>query len=70
MAELTTKRRNVLPKSSFGVPGQHKYPMNDKAHAANANARATQQLNKGNLSTDQHARIVAKANHILNGNTH
>jgi hypothetical protein len=41
MAELSTKRRNALPKSVFGLPAQRAYPMNDRAHAANAKARAS-----------------------------
>lgn len=65
MAELTTKRRNAMPKTTFGLPGQRKYPMPDKAHAANAKARATQQVAKGNLSPASKAKIDAKANRIL-----
>jgi len=67
MAKLTAKRRNALPKSSFGEPGARKYPMPDKAHAANAKARATQQVKKGNLSPAERSRIVAKANRMLRG---
>jgi hypothetical protein len=62
---LTAKSRNKLPKSSFGLPGSRKYPMPDKAHAANAKARATQQVKKGNLSSSAKASIDAKANRIL-----
>ena len=68
MAELTTRRRNALPKSTFGEPGKRSYPMPDKAHAANAKARATQMLNKGKLSGSEHAKIIAKANRILGSN--
>jgi hypothetical protein len=50
MAELTTKRRNKIPSSDFGLPDERKYPMPDKAHSTNAKARATQQENKGNLT--------------------
>lgn len=67
MAKLTAKKRNVLPKSSFGEPGSRKYPMPDKSHAANAKARASQQAAKGNLSSSAKARIDAKANRILKG---
>jgi hypothetical protein len=31
MAELTAKARKKIPKSDFGLPGQEKYPMPDKA---------------------------------------
>lgn len=67
MGKLTAKKRNALPKSKFGEPGKRKYPMPDKSHAANAKARATQQVKKGNLSPAERSRIVAKANRILNG---
>ena len=65
MATLTSKKRNALPKSKFGMPGEKKYPMPDKAHAANAKARATQMENKGKLSASSKAKIDAKANKIL-----
>ena len=65
MATLTAKKRNALPKSSFGEPGARKYPMPDKSHAANAKARATQQVAKGNLSPATAKKIDAKANKIL-----
>lgn len=67
MTKLTTKARSNLPKSEFGLPGTKKYPMPDKAHAANAKARATQQVAKGNLSPSAKSRIDAKANKILKG---
>ena len=65
MAELSTKRRKGLAKSTFGLPGERKYPMPDRAHAANAKARATQMVNKGKLSAASAAKIRAKANRIL-----
>lgn len=65
MAELTTKQRKGLRGSTFGLPGERKYPMPDKSHAANAKARATQQFEKGNLSGSARAQISAKANKIL-----
>lgn len=65
MAELTSKKRKKLKKSTFGLPGERKYPMPDRAHAANAKARATQMVNKGKLSESQKEKIDAKANKIL-----
>jgi len=65
MPKLTTKARKKLPKSDFGLPSEKKYPMPDKAHAANAKARASQQVKKGNLTVSQEKKIVAKANKIL-----
>lgn len=65
MANLTTKHRKALPKSAFGLPGQRKYPMPDRGHAANAKARASQQAAKGALTHSAEAAIDAKANKIL-----
>ena len=65
MSKLTTKARKALPKSEFGLPGKRAYPMPDKAHAANAKARATQQVKAGNLSPSSKAKIDAKANKVL-----
>lgn len=65
MAILTTKARKAIPKKEFGLPGEKKYPMPDKAHAANAKARATQMENKGKLSASGKAKIDAKANKVL-----
>jgi hypothetical protein len=65
MAKLTAKKRKRLPKSSFGLPGSRKYPMPDKSHAANAKARAAQQVKKGRMSKSTQARINAKANRVL-----
>jgi hypothetical protein len=64
MAKLTTKQRNNLPKSKFALPGG-KYPVNDKAHARNAKARASEMYNKGKLSAGQKAKVDAKANKVL-----
>lgn len=66
MAVLHAAQRNKLKSSTFGLPGERKYPMPDKAHAANAKARAKQQYKKGNLSKSQMDKIWAKANKILN----
>jgi hypothetical protein len=65
MAKLSTKRRRKLRKSQFGQPSKRKYPMPDKAHAANAKARATQQYKKGRISKSTRDRIHAKANRKL-----
>lgn len=65
MSKLTASRRNAIPASQFGEPKQRKYPMPDKSHAANAKARATQQVSTGRLSSSEAAKIRAKANRIL-----
>lgn len=62
MSKLHAAQRNKLSSDTFGLPGERKYPMPDKSHAANAKARASQQFNKGNLSAGQKAQIDSKAN--------
>ena len=69
MAELTASARKRVPSSKFGMPGSRKYPMNDRSHAANAKARATQMVKKGKLSAASAAKIRAKANRILGKHT-
>lgn len=65
MAKLTAKARKKIPSSKFGLPESRKYPMQDKSHAANAKARATQMVKKGKLSESSKAKIDAKANKVL-----
>lgn len=65
MAKLTTKMRKKLPKKDFGLPGREAYPMPDRAHAANAKARATQMVNEGKLSESSKKKIDKKANSVL-----
>ena len=62
--KLSSKARSKLPKSDFAGPGRS-YPVNDKSHAVNAKARATQQYNKGNLSAGAKAKIDSRANKVL-----
>ena len=65
MSKLKASTRNALADRVFGLPGQRKYPMPDKSHAANAKARATQMVKRGKLSASSAATIRAKANRIL-----
>jgi hypothetical protein len=65
MADLSTKKRNSLSKSQFGLPEERKYPMPDKAHARNAKARAAQQEEKGNLTAAEERKIDRKADRVL-----
>src|SRR5262249_6922757 len=44
VGKLSASARAALPKSSFGQPGRRAYPMPDPSHAANAKARAAQQV--------------------------
>lgn len=66
MSKLSTKARAKLPKKDFAGPGRS-YPVNDRSHAANAKARATQMVAKGKLSPGAAAKIKAKANKVLKG---
>jgi len=65
MPELDQKDRDKLKDSQYGLPDELKYPMPDKAHAANAKARASQQVDKGNLSKSDEAKIDRKADKVL-----
>lgn len=65
MARLTARGRRRLSRSKFAQPGKRKYPIHDRAHAANAKARATQQYRKGRISKTTRDRIHARANRVL-----
>jgi hypothetical protein len=65
MAQLTAADRRALPASDFGEPSTRAYPMPDRAHAANAKARAAQ-----HASPAARAKIDAKANRILGTSKH
>lgn len=67
MAKLTTASRNDMKASTFGLPGQRKYPMPDKSHARNALARVSQQLHAGNISDAAAAKVRNKAHRVLKG---
>ena len=64
MAKLTTKKRNSLPNSDFAGKDRS-YPVEDKAHARNAKARASEMEKKGKLSSPEKSRIDAKADKVL-----
>lgn len=65
VAKLNSSQRNALPKSEFALPESRKYPVDTKARAANAKARAQQQFDKGNISSSTLSKIDAKANKKL-----
>jgi hypothetical protein len=65
MAKLTTKRRKALATSKFALPDKRAYPVDTKARAQNAKARAQQEFDKGNLSASDKARIDRAANRVL-----
>ena len=60
MTKLTQEARDELPAKDFA--GKHRtYPIEDRAHAANAKARARQQFDKGHLSAAEYEEIMRKA---------
>ena len=65
MAKLTARTRAAIPTSKFALPSERKFPIPDRAHAANAKARATQGVERGTLSDDAAAEIRRKANKVL-----
>lgn len=65
MAALSAARRKRLPKSKFALPGSRKYPIDTRARAGNAKARASQQYKKHRISKSTRDRIFAAANRVL-----
>lgn len=65
MAKLTAAKRNKIPKKEFALPESRKYPVDTKARARNAKARASEMENKGKLSASSKAKIDAKADRVL-----
>ena len=64
MTKLTEEQRDALPDDKFALPGR-KYPIEDKAHARNAKARAAQQVKAGNLSKADEQIVDRKADAVL-----
>jgi hypothetical protein len=64
MAKLTTEQRKKLPSSDFALPGR-RYPIEDKAHARDAKARASAEAHKGHLSAAEKAKDDKKADAVL-----
>lgn len=69
MGKLNAAARKKIKPSKFGLPGKNgkpgKYPEEDRSHAIDAEARATQELAKGHLSPEQAAQIRHKAHVVL-----
>jgi hypothetical protein len=64
MSKLTSKGRDSLSNKDFAGPGRS-YPVEDKAHARNAKARAAQAVKAGRMSQAEEAKIDAKADKKL-----
>ncbi|HEY5288549.1 MAG TPA: hypothetical protein VIJ59_00820 [Caulobacteraceae bacterium] len=65
MAELKAKNRNKLPAKDFAEPKTRSYPVEDKPHARNAKARASQAVKAGRMSKAEGAKIDRKADKVL-----
>ena len=64
MTKLTTQARKKLSSDQFALPGG-RYPIEDKAHARDAKARASQQKNAGRLGAADKAKVDRKADAVL-----
>jgi hypothetical protein len=65
MAELKAKTRNKLPAKDFAEPKKRAYPIEDKAHARNAKARASQAVKAGRMSKAEEGGIDKRADAVL-----
>ena len=65
MAELNTRSRDRLPAKDFAEPNKRAYPIEDKPHARNAKARASQAVKAGRMSKAEAAKIDKKADAVL-----
>jgi hypothetical protein len=65
MAKLTAGQRKKLAGSKFGLPGERKYPMPDKAHARLAKSDAAKEEHAGKLSEAGEEKIDRKADRML-----
>ncbi len=65
MAELSTRARKKLPAKDFAEPDKRAYPVEDKPHARNAKARASQAVKAGRMSKSEEKRIDRKADAVL-----
>jgi hypothetical protein len=65
MAELNAGKRNKLPAKDFAEPEKRAYPVEDKPHARNAKARASQAVKAGRMSKAEKTKIDKKADAVL-----
>lgn len=62
--KLTAQERKALKDNQFALPGR-RYPIQDKAHAEAAKARADEMYKRGYLTRDEHTVILQKANAVI-----
>jgi hypothetical protein len=65
LTKLNADDRNKLSAKDFAEPEKRAYPIEDKAHARNAKARATQAANSGRISKAEQDEIDRKADAVL-----
>jgi hypothetical protein len=65
MTKLDTQDRKKIPAKKFAEPSKRAYPIEDKAHARNAKARASQAVKAGRMSKAEEAKIDEKADAVL-----
>ncbi len=65
MTKLTDSKRDRLTDKDFAEPDKRAYPIEDKAHARNAKARASQAVKAGRMSKAEEAKIDKKADAVL-----
>jgi hypothetical protein len=65
MAKLSKAKRDALPAKDFAEPKERAFPVEDKAHARNAKARASQAVKAGRMSKAEESRIDKKADAVL-----
>lgn len=67
MAKLSSGARNKLPAKDFAEPEKRAYPIEEKAHARDAKARASQAVKAGRMSKAEEGKIDKKADAVLKG---
>ncbi|MBI1684152.1 hypothetical protein [Caulobacter hibisci] len=65
MTKLTETKRDKLPAKDFAKPDKRAYPIEDKPHARNAKARASQAVKAGRMSKAEASKIAKKADAVL-----
>ncbi len=65
MSDLSTKDRDKLPAKDFAEPKTRAFPIEDKPHARNAKARASQAVKAGRMSKAEATKIGKKADAVL-----
>jgi len=65
MSELNAGKPDKLPAKAFAEPEQRAYPIEDKPHARNAKARASQAVKAGRMSKAEQGKIDKKADAVL-----